>query len=187
MSEALTPLPFDRPFDRRIRVDSAMDVRWTNALTTLPENQSWDMWRRMTAVLSGNLTALLGDKWPVCNSARNALLAALWHQVEEFTRLPNGWSGDGAVAPSREIADQVGVLLSGLPEDLKLPQVTASSEGEIGLTWFKGRDRLDAIVSPDSHLTWISKVGDDFWDGQVLDLTSDSLDSFYKAVVDFYE
>ncbi len=120
-------------------------------------------------------------------SARYARLASLWGRVEGFARMPEGWASEGALPPPREIVGHVGRLLSDLPEDLEFPQATASAEGEVGLTWFKGNDRLDAIASPDGHLTWALKVGDRFLDGDVLALASESFDPFYEALVDFYE
>lgn len=123
---------------------------------------------------------------PDSGSARYAQLASLWDRVEGFVRMPNGWAGEDTIAPAREIADDVGVLLSELPQDLELPQATASGEGEIGLTWFKGDDRLDAIIAPDGYLTWVSKVGDEFLDGGVLVLSSHLFDPLYEALANFY-
>lgn len=119
-------------------------------------------------------------------SARYARLASLWDRVEEFARMPEGWAGEGAIPPPREVVAHVGRLLSDVPEDLELPQATASVEGEVGLTWFKGDDRLDAIASPDGHLTWASKVGNQFLDGDVLALSSESFALLYEALTDFY-
>ena len=117
---------------------------------------------------------------------RAAQLNALRDRLEEFVRLPEGWAGPGTVPPSSLLASQVGRLLEELPKDAPLPQATASGEGEIGLTWFRGDDCLDALASPDGHLTWVLKIGDAFLEGDVLELSSRSLAPFHEALADFH-
>ena len=119
--------------------------------------------------------------------ARYARLAALWDRIKAFARMPEGWAGELTVPPSHEIADHVGRLLKGLPADLEFPQATASGEGEIVLTWFRGDDRLDAIASPDGYLTWVSKVHGEYVEGDVLALSSKSFDPLSEALATFYE
>lgn len=122
-------------------------------------------------------------------SARFALLASLWDRIEGFSRLPPNWAGEGAVPASTDSTKIVGHLINGLPDDIVLPQATASSEGEIGLTWFKRGDRLEAIIDPDGYLTWVSKVGNNVLKGDVLataNADSDTFGSLYEALTRFY-
>lgn len=117
---------------------------------------------------------------------RYAQAAALWDRIEEFARMPDGWAGEGSVAVSREVLLHIGRLLSELPADIELPQATASADGEIGLTWFKGSDRLDAILGSVSYLSWASRVGEIYFEGDVVELSFDApLTRFHEALAQF--
>jgi hypothetical protein len=118
---------------------------------------------------------------------RAAKIALLRTRLADFGRLPGGFAGEQTVPPSSDVIAQIGYLLFSWPDDLELPQVTASGEGEIGLTWFKGDDCFDAIVSPDGYLTWVSKVGDEFLEGDVLKLSSQSFDPLHVALAAFFK
>jgi len=121
------------------------------------------------------------------HSARNAQLAALWERIESFTRKPAGWAGEDSVPVSRETAQHAYDLLTNLPEHLRVPQATMSAEGEIGLTWFKGSDCLDALIAPDGYLSWATNIGDEFFEGEAIELARNtSFDRLYNALDTFY-
>jgi len=121
------------------------------------------------------------------HSARNAQLAALWERIKSFTRKPAGWAGEDSVPVSRETAQHAYDLLTNLPEHLRVPQATMSAEGEIGLTWFKGSDCLDALIAPDGYLSWATNIGDEFFEGEALELASITcFDRLYNALDTFY-
>ena len=61
-------------------------------------------------------------------------------------------------------------LVEKLPASVRLPQVSPSAEGEIGLSWFNGGKRLEAMLQPDWHLVWVKKVEDKFVPGDDIDL-----------------
>ena len=124
---------------------------------------------------------------PDARPPRSTRLTALRDRVQSFARLPEGWAGDGTIPPSRQVVGHVDRLLLGLPEDMTLPYATASGEGEIGLTWFRGEDRLSATASPEGHLLWVSKVGGQFLDGEILPLASESFKPLHKAFVHFLQ
>ena len=126
------------------------------------------------------------DKPATVSGDRAMKLFTLLNRVADFARAPAGWAGDGTVPPQPPLATQISRLLRELPDTLPLPQATASGEGEIGLTWFKGGDCLDAMASPDGYLTWALKIGDAFLEGDVLPLTSDSFAPLHEALVTFH-
>ena len=124
---------------------------------------------------------------PDARPPRSTRLAALRDRVQSFARLPEGWAGDGTIPPPREVVAPVDRLLLGLPEDMPLPYATASGEGEIGLTWFRGEDRLSATASPEGHLLWVIKTGGQFRDGEIVPLASESFEPLHKALVPFLQ
>ena len=118
---------------------------------------------------------------------RSTRLALLRDRIQSFAWLPEGWAGDGTIPPPRQVVGHVDRLLLGLPEDRALPYATASGEGEIGLTWFRGEDRLSATASPEGHLLWVIKSGGQFLDGEIVPLASESFEPLHKALVHFLQ
>jgi len=98
-------------------------------------------------------------------------------------------NGDEDATPvAVETIEHARPLLSGLPGDIELPQATVSADGEIIFTWFRSRDRLEAILAPDHHLTWVFRIDGSFTDGDVIALDKDGqLSRFYGAIVDFFQ
>ena len=118
---------------------------------------------------------------------RATRLAVLRDRIQSFAWLSGGWAGNGTIPPSREVVGHVDRLLLRLPEDMTLPYATASGEGEIGLTWFKGEDRLSATASPEGHLLWVMKIDGQFLDGEIAHLASESFEPLHKALVHFLQ
>ena len=120
--------------------------------------------------------------------ARTAMLAALWDRLIRSVRQAVAQQGDEATAVSVETIEHARRLLGELPEAIELPQVTVSSDGEIIFTWFRSDNRMEAILAPDHHLTWVFRLDGKVTDGDVIALDDGSpLGPFYKAVADFYE
>ena len=119
---------------------------------------------------------------------RTATLAALWDRLIRSVRQAVAQQGDEATAVSVETIEHARQLLGELPEAIKLPQVTVSADGEIIFTWFRSDNRMEAILAPDHHLTWVFRLDGKVTDGDVIALDDGgSLGPFYKAVADFYE
>jgi hypothetical protein len=119
---------------------------------------------------------------------RTATLAALWDRLIRSVRQAVAQQGDEATAVSVETIEHARRLLGELPEAIELPQVTVSSDGEIIFTWFRSDNRMEAILAPDHHLTWVFRLDGKVTDGDVIALDDGgSLGPFYKAVADFYE
>ena len=119
--------------------------------------------------------------------ARPALLAALWDRIMRYVRMAADGDEDATPVPAETI-EHTRQLLSGLPSGVELPQATVSADGEIIFTWFRSRDRLEAILAPDRHLTWVSRIDGSFTDGDVIALDKDEqLSRFYGAIVDFFQ
>jgi hypothetical protein len=113
-------------------------------------------------------------------------LAEIGDRLTQLSQLPVGWAGEGSISPhpsSLKIARRV---ISEMRAHLPVPQATASSEGEIGLTWVRDEGRLDAIIDPDGHLTWVSHRAGRYQDGQDLDVGAGApLSPLFEAVADF--
>ncbi len=120
------------------------------------------------------------------SSVRASELATLWRRVERFTNLPADWFGRETTVPSRTLAQEVRRILDGLPQHIRVPQATASGDGEIALTWFSGQDRFDTTVSPEGYLTWATKRGDNFLPGDVVDHDAAGRATLYAALDTFY-
>jgi hypothetical protein len=86
---------------------------------------------------------------------------------------------------ARQTADEAFRFIETLPAPL--PQASASGEGEVVLTWFRGRDRLEAIIAPDLLLSWVCRVAGRNHRGRVLDLRSnDTVPIFSARLTDFF-
>jgi hypothetical protein len=115
------------------------------------------------------------------------MLAAVWerlmHSVHVAAARP-----DEASPASAETIQHARRLLGELPESIVLPQATVSADGEIILTWFRADDRLETILAPDHHLTWVLRIEGNILDGGDVALDDrGSLEVFFRAVADFYE
>jgi hypothetical protein len=120
--------------------------------------------------------------------ARAAALAALWDRIVRSVQKAVAQADDEATAVSEETIEYTRRLLGDLPKVIEFPQVTVSSDGEIIFTWFRSDNRMEAILAPDHHLTWVFRLDGKVIDGDVIALSdSGSLSTFYKAVTDFYE
>ncbi len=88
--------------------------------------------------------------------------------------------GEGTFAKAR-------MLLDGLPSAIRKPHLSASDDGEIGLSWLQGKDRFEAMLQPDDHLVWITKVDGIFVPGaDVLASVVEDRQTFYAALNGFY-
>ena len=149
-------------------------------------------------VASGTVTVASGmalpssDEWHLVSKqtlpARTAVLAALWGRLMRSVRKAVAQEGDEATAVSAETIEHARRLLGELPDAITFPQITVSSDGEMIFTWFRADNRMEAILAPDHHLTWVFRLDGEVMDGDVISLDdSSSLVPFYKAVADFYE
>ncbi len=122
------------------------------------------------------------------SSIREAKLAEVRKRIENFTRKEKGWAGEGSVPVDKSTAEFAYKILKNLPKDIPAPQPTMSGDGEIGLTWYKHADYLDASIDADGYLVWSLKTGNDFLGGDVLNL-GDGADftNLFDALASFYQ
>lgn len=120
-------------------------------------------------------------------SARGSSLATLWRRIEGFSKLQPDWFGEGNLLPSNAVICAARSILDELPRHIRLPQATASGDGEIGLTWFNGSDRLDATVSPEGYLSWAMKFRGEFLEGDYVDQDAAGRAVLFAALGNFYE
>ena len=145
-----------------------------------------------TVTVASGMALPRSEEWRLVSvetvPARTAMLAALWGRLMRLVRKAVAQDGDEADAVSTETIEHARRLLGELPAAIEFPQVTVSSDGEIVFTWFRSDDRLEAILAPDDHLTWVFRLDGNVTDGDVIALDDGgSLGPFYKAVADFYE
>jgi hypothetical protein len=145
-----------------------------------------------TVTVASGMAFPMSEEWDLVSveprPARDAMLAALWDRLMRSVRKAVSQEGDQVTAVSAETIEHARRLLGELPEAVELPQVTVSSEGEIIFTWFRSDNRMEAILAPDHHLTWVFRLDGKVTDGDVIALDDGgSLGPFYKAVADFYE
>jgi hypothetical protein len=88
--------------------------------------------------------------------------------------------GEGTFAKAR-------LLLEGIPSAIRKPHLSASDDGEIGFSWLKGKDRFEAMLQPDDHLVWVTKIDGVFVSGaDVLASVREDRQIFYTALNGFY-
>jgi len=107
-------------------------------------------------------------------------------KIENFGQLMPGWHGDDAIVPSREAIHKACAIVSDLPPGVGLPRVNPSPDGEISLTWVNGPKRLNAIIDPDLHLVWATRLDDQIEEGADIDLHASSPSPLIDAVRSFY-
>ena len=56
------------------------------------------------------------------------------------------------------------------------------------MTWFKGRNRLEALLQPDHHLVWVVQDGGEYAPGRDIDLSAIApFASLFEAIALFYK
>ena len=121
-------------------------------------------------------------------SARARERSLLLSRIESFATLPKDWGGEDTILAGRQTLDVAKRLVRELPRKWPLPQATASPEGEIAFTWFKGGNRLEALLQPDQHLIWVVKHDDgQYAPGRDIDLAAlASFAGLFEAIARFY-
>jgi hypothetical protein len=121
-------------------------------------------------------------------SARVRERSQLTNRIESFLKLPKDWGGEDTILIDQQTLDFAKRLVRELPEKWPLPQATSSPEGEIAFTWFKGGNRLEALLQPDRHLVWVVKNDGEYALGRDIDLSAvASFASLFEAIALFYK
>lgn len=107
---------------------------------------------------------------------------------DRFAALRVQWTFADARPLSEETIGKAKLLLDELPGNYPQPQISPSSEGEIGFSWIDGTDRFEAMLDPDDRLVWITKIAGKFARGGDVNVASaDDRESFYAGLGNFYE
>lgn len=77
---------------------------------------------------------------PAVNSAHTFRIAGIKNELRRYTNLPNGWDGEGGVAPPKRAVLEAITFLDLLPPNMQLPKPMVEGDGEVALYW-KGEDR----------------------------------------------
>ena len=121
-------------------------------------------------------------------SARAQERSLLSSRIESFTKLARDWAGEDTIVVDQQTLDVAKRLVRELPNKWPLPQATPSPEGEIALTWFKGGNRLEALLQPDRHLIWVVKNDGEYAPGRDIDLNAvASFAGLFEAIALFYK
>jgi hypothetical protein len=108
--------------------------------------------------------------------------------VDRFSSLRVRWTHADAIPVSEDTIATAAVLLDNLPEGIEPPHISPSSDGEIGLSWIKDMDRFEAMLDPDNHLAWITKIDGRYVTGlDVNALSPEGRGAFYGAINEFFE
>jgi len=107
---------------------------------------------------------------PVGDQARALELDALCRRIADFGRLPNTWAAEDGLRPGPDVIEFACDIIRQLPAEVMLPQTSPSADGEIGLSWFNGQERLEAMLHPDGHLVWVKRLEDRLVPGRDIDL-----------------
>ena len=100
------------------------------------------------------------------SSARIASLSKAWCRLETFTEKSEFNPDRTPVSmPTVKVAMQIIRFMSDYP----VPQLTASDEGEVVLTWYGPKARIEAFVDADLHFTSLGRFAKGFVDGDDID------------------
>lgn len=95
--------------------------------------------------------------------------------------------GEGVVVVSDHLIAHAQRLLERIPAGVAQPRTAPSADGEIGMSWAEGDNRLEAVLDPDDRLVWITKINGKYAPGgDVSVLSEQELSSFYSALDGFY-
>lgn len=84
--------------------------------------------------------------------------------------------------------DVATAIIETLNPGIPLPQVSTSSDAEIGLSWFKNEDRFEATIWPDYHLVWVAMINGEVVRGQDVDgRAAQGRRDFAKDLNKFYD
>jgi hypothetical protein len=107
-------------------------------------------------------------------SARAGKRSILLSRIDSFMALLKDWSGEHTVPLDRHTLSLAKALVRELPGNLPAPQATLSPDGEIAFTWFKDRNRFEALLQPDHHLVWTTRIGTQYIPGLDIDISSEA-------------
>ncbi len=94
---------------------------------------------------------------------------------------------DGFTPPSNRTRALAQGLIGRLPPSCAPPSVSASADGEIGFSWVRGHDRLEAILDEDDHLAWVTKEAGKFkLGGDLIIADVTDFDAFFDATRSFH-
>jgi hypothetical protein len=115
-------------------------------------------------------------------------LEHLERRLRSFRDLPRDWNGAETAPVPEHTVDRALRLVRNLPPGLRAPQATASADGEIVLTWFKGTDRFNAALDPDNTITWFTRIDGQVAGGGESEITADgAIPDLYEALSKFYK
>lgn len=112
----------------------------------------------------------------------------LLSRIASFTKLPTDWAGDDTILVGGRTLEFAKKLIQELPEKWPLPQATSSSDGEIAFTWFRKKNRLEALLQPDHHFVWVIQNDGQYVPGRDIDLgATASFADLFEAIAQFYQ
>ena len=126
--------------------------------------------------------------WKPPVTGRHATTQALIDRITGYKYLEADWDGDGATTVDGAVVDAAVAIVDAVStEGLRLPQPTLSADGEIGLSWFRGRDLFELTIDADLHIVWVLQVGKKVVPGEVHPVGSATFpDMVVEAVREFY-
>ena len=88
---------------------------------------------------------------------------------------------------SKQTLNSAQDVLSALPVGIPFPHLSSSSDGEIGFSWSRGRDRFEAVIGEEVRLVWISMISGKFSRGGDLPAETRYLwQIFFASLKGFY-
>jgi hypothetical protein len=107
--------------------------------------------------------------------------------AKQLAELRSLVDGEGVVVVSDHLIAHAQRLLERIPAGVAQPRTAPSADGEIGMSWAEGDNRLEAVLDPDDRLVWITKINGKYVPGgDVSVLSEQELSSFYSALDGFY-
>lgn len=96
------------------------------------------------------------------SSARTFGLSKAWRRLQSFFERISDLDD---TSPVNEQTAKTALQLIRMMGDYPIPQITASDEGEVVLTWYAPKARVEVFVDADLHITSLARVPTGFVDG----------------------
>ena len=153
----------DNPFVKRVPVPPAP--------TPLFRVQRGTFAAAMAALALSSAPASAGTLGPKDQSEANASfhrvkqpkliaerLFPLYRELSSFSELSDGWDGEGSVAPKPSVITNAIRFLRLLPDSVKLPDATASADGEVGVYWKSSGVYIDIGFPSDGRISYYAEA-----------------------------
>ncbi len=108
-------------------------------------------------------------------------LGAAFEELTAFAHLPPNWDGYHALPVDGTVLEFTADLIQRFPPSLPKPDMTPTAQGGITIEWNPSGMCLSLTLTPESEPTFYVEVGDEWWEGPIVDVP-DAISSMVAKV-----